>query len=493
MNYCTPEKMGISSADIQAYLELLERSKLATHDLIIMRKDQILFEHYWKPFHKDFQHRMYSATKSFVSLAIGFLEQDGLIGLDDKLIDYFPEEAKQLTDDYFRALTIRQMLMMRTAKQRRSWFPIKPQDRVLDYFQNPSPTAHHAGTFFEYDSNGSFILGALVERVSGKTLMDYLREKFLDKIGFSEEADMLACPGGHSWSDSALICKATDLLKAAQFCMHKGNWNGEQLLNEKYIEEATACQVSTITTDYPSYIYEGYGYQFWRTHDNSYFFNGMGCQYAICVPDKDLIVIYNGDNQGNDYAKLIIINALFDLVIRKAQDAPMEENSQAQKALAGYCSTLELFHAKGAATSPMAERINGKTFALDTNPMGITKLKITFDEGGGTLAYTNAQGDKELSFGINANRFGKFPQKGYADRIGTVPGDRLFDCAASAAWADTNTFFIDVQVIDTYFGRLQMIFSFREDLKLGIKMIKKAEDFMNEYEGIATGDLTGRI
>ena len=489
MNYCTPEKMGISSADIQSYLQLLERAELATHDLIIMRKDQIVFEHYWKPFHKDFQHRMYSATKSFVSLAIGFLEQEGKINLDDKLVDYFPDEAKALTDDYFRALTIRQMLMMRTAKQRRSWFPVKPQDRVLDYFQNPSPTAHHAGTFFEYDSNGSFILGALVERVSGKSLMDYMREKFLDKIGFSKEADMLSCPGGHSWSDSALICTATDFLKAAQFCMHKGNWEGEQLLNKEYIEEATSCLVPTLAAEYPAYVHTGYGYQFWRTRDNSYFMNGMGSQYAICVPDKDIIVIYNGDNQGNDFARTIIINAVFDMIICKAQDTPLEENPQAQKALADYCNTLELHHAKGNITSPMAERINGKTYALDSNPMGITKLKFTFDEGGGTLAYTNAQGDKELSFGMAANRFGKFPQEGYADRIGTVAGDRLYDCAASAIWADDNTLLIDVQIIDTYFGRSHMIFSFREDLALGICMKKKAEDFLGEYEGIATGSL----
>lgn len=488
MNYCTPESKGLSSADIQAYLEFLEQHKLSTHDLIIMRKDQILFEHYWKPFHKDFNHRMYSSTKSFVSLAIGFLEQDGLIDLDDKITDYFPEEAKALTDDYFRALTIRQMLMMRTAKQRRSWFPVKPQDRVLDYFQNPSPTNHHAGTFFEYDSNGSFVLGALVERVSGKPLMDYMREKFLDKIGFSKEAEMLACPGGHSWSDSALICKATDLLKAAQFCMHKGEWNGEQLLNKEYIEAATSCQVSTITSDYPGYLYEGYGYQFWRTLDNSYFMNGMGCQFAICVPDKEMIVVYNGDNQGNEFARPMIISYLFDLVIRKVQEEPLDENPQAQKALADYCAGLELYHAQGFKTSPLAEKIHGVTYALAPNPMGITKLKFTFDEKGGTLAYTNAQGDKELQFGLNCNHFGKFPQEGYADRIGTVAGDRLFDCAASAAWADDYTLFIDVQIIDTYFGRLQMFFCFREDLKLGIKMIKKAEDFMNEYEGIATGD-----
>ncbi len=486
MDYCSPEKMGIRSKDILACIRKLEREELATHDLIVMRRDRIVFEHYWKPFDKDFKHRMYSVTKSFVSLAIGFLEQDGQIRLEDKLIDHFPAEAKAATNEHFKELTIRQMLMMRTAKKRHNWFERKPQDRVLDYFQNENPP-RHPGTFFEYDSHGSFILGALVERISGKTLMDYLREKLFDKIGFSPDAQMLQCPGGHSWSDSALICKPTDLLKTAQFCLHKGYWNGEQILNEEYITAATSCQVPTITTYYPGYYCSGYGYQFWRTYDNSYFFNGMGCQFAICVPDKEMIVIYNGDNQGNDFAKKIIFDAIFDHIVRKAEDGPLPEDPEGQKDLSDYAETLTLYTPKGATESPLIARIDGKTFRLEPNPMGIETVRFEFSGEGGTLYYTNAQGDKALSFGLGKNAFGKFPQAGYSDRIGTVPGDRLYDCAASAVWADDYTLQLEVQIIDTYFGRLHTVFAWREDLALGVYMKKAAEDFLNEYNGCATG------
>lgn len=486
MNYCSPERMGIRSEDILACIQKFEQEELATHDFIVMRRGNVVFEQYWKPFHKDFNHRMYSVTKSFVSLAIGFLEQDGILGLDDRIVDYFPNEAKAATDPHFEELTVRQMLMMRTAKKRHNWFDRKPADRVLDYFQNEN-LPRHPGTFFEYDSHGSFILCALVERLSGKTLMNYLREKLLDRIGFSKDADMLTCPGGHSWGDSALLCKPTDLLKVAQFCLQKGRWEGKQILNERYITEATSCQVKTVTTYYPGYHSGGYGYQFWCSYDNSFSFNGMGCQYAICIPDKEMVIVYNSDNQGNDYAKKIIFDTVFDLIVRRAEDEPLPENKEEQKALADYAQGLCLYTPKGAKSSPLKERIDGMTFLLEENAMGIEKVRFTFTDEGGTLHYTNAQGDKQIDFGFGKNAFGKFPQKGYADRIGTVAGDRLYDCAASAAWVDDYTLQLEVQIIDTYFGRLHTVFAWREDLALGVYMKKAAEDFLNEYNGCATG------
>ena len=96
MKYTTPEKMGISSSSIKRYLEALAKADLSTHDVIIARGGNIVFEKYWQPFDKDFLHRMYSVTKSFVSIAIGFLEQEGKLKLDDPIVKYFPEETKNL-------------------------------------------------------------------------------------------------------------------------------------------------------------------------------------------------------------------------------------------------------------------------------------------------------------------------------------------------------------------------------------------------------------
>ena len=489
MKYSTPEKEGIKSSYIKEYVEKLEEYNLSSHCLVIMRHGKVIFESYWAPFHKDYLHRMYSVTKSFVSLAIGFLEQDGLINLDDKISKYFPEELKSQPNENMRNQTIRHMLMMSTAIPVRYWLYPRIEDRVKFYFENDTKQYRPSGTTFEYDSEGSFIMGALVERVTGKRLMEYLREKCLDKIGFSKEAYTLTCPGGHSWGDSALICTAQDLAKAAQFTLKNGSWDGEQLLNADYVKKATSKQIDNNPEGRVSYSTFGYGYQFWRTYDNSYFYNGMGCQFAICSPDKDMVMVYTGDNQSMvpDLAKDIVIRNYFEMIVRKAEDCELAESDD-NKELTEYAKGLKLATARGDKYKPMQDKINGVTYKIDENQTGITEWKLCFDGDKGKLCYTNAQGCKEIPFGMCENEFSEFPQEGYADEIGSVAGDRLYKCAASAAWVSDNQLFIKVQIIDIYFGRLGITVGFNEDGKMGVYMRKIAEDFLDEYTGYLCGN-----
>ena len=141
------------------------------------------FKAYRQPFDERFIHGMYSVSKSLVAIAIGFMLQDGLIYIEDKIINYFGDYMKNQKDENMRCQTIRYMLMMSTAKEEHSWFAAKPKDRVQFYFDNDIEESRPAETIFQYDSAGSFILGCLVENLSGIRLEDYLNEKLFSKIG----------------------------------------------------------------------------------------------------------------------------------------------------------------------------------------------------------------------------------------------------------------------------------------------------------------------
>lgn len=489
MTYATPEQKGISSEHLLEYILYLEQNQMSMHDVIIMRGNDVVFEKYWAPFHKDFLHRQYSVSKSFVSLAIGFLEQDGLVNLDDPISKYFPEELKDQKNEYMRNQTVRHMLMMSTSMRCRNWFAEKPDDRVRFYFENDNYESRPSGTIFQYDSEGSFVLGALVERQTGKMLMEYLREKLFDKIGVSKEAYALKCPGGHTWGDSAVMCTGMDLVKVARFTMNGGSWDGQQLLNEAYVRDAVSNQIDNNLLGIPNFDTNGYGYLIWRGPRNSYFFNGMGCQLAFCIPDKDLIFVCNADNQGKIRAKNIIIDGFFDMVVNRMTEDVLPENPAAQQALEDATRDLKLAVAVGEMESEWMEKVDGVTYELKKNPMGIRKIRLDFDPENhtGILSYTNAQGDKKLPFGFGKNVFSSFPQEGYADEVGTVATKNFYyDCAVSAAWTEPNRLFLKVQIIDKYFGTLNMTFGFRDDL-VGIQMNKCAEDFLDEYEGLAGG------
>ena len=488
MNYTMAESVGVSSDKILEYIQLLETNRLKTHDIIISKGDHILFEKYWAPFHENFYHRMYSASKSFVSLAIGFAEQDGLLCLDDPIIKYFPKELENQPDENMRNQTIRHMLMMSTAKLAGYWFGARTNDRVGFYFSNKSPVSRPSGTIYQYDSEGSFVLGALVERLTGKPFMEYLREKMFRKIGVSEGARCLKCPGGHSWGDSGVLCTASDLWKVARFTLNRGSWNGEQLLNEQYIKTATSKQINNNHPGGTGVTKQGYGYQFWRTLRNSYAFYGMGCQFAICCPDSDMILIYNGDNQMlDDYAKEIILKGFFDLVESTSQSTPLPDNPDGCRRLAEETANLKLAVAQGDYICNTADKVNGVCYDVKPNSMGITRIQVDFSGNCGVLKYTNTQGDKELPFGLGHNVFGLFPEEGYSDEVGSVsaPGHK-YQCAASAAWIEPAKLRLQVQIIDKYFANLDIILGFRDDL-LGIFMEKVAEDFLWTYEGYATG------
>ena len=480
MNYRTPEQMGISSTHVLNFYKELEDCGLSTHAVILSRGDSFFSECYYAPFHKDFKHRMYSTSKSFVSIAVGFCEQDGLLNLDDPVSKFFPD-----SDHNGHTATIREFLQMTTAKEkpRMGWFTAKPQDRADFYFADAPQK--FPNTLFTYDSAASFMLDAIVERVTGKPFLKYLQEKVLDDIGFSRDAYCLQCPGGHSWGDSGVLCTARDLWLFARFVLNGGTWNGKRYLNAEYIKKAVSPITPTSTYGFRNLCgTEGYGYQFWCSPDGCFSTRGMGNQVSFCDPRHDFIFVINSDNQGNQLAYYQIYRALYHHILANLGE-PLPEAPEAKAALDAYLESRKLFCLPGSATSPLAEKIAGKTFRCSENPMGIKWFRLDFDGTAGSFTYENAQGEKTMPFGFGYNVFEKFPQEGYSDRVGSVlcPGNK-YDAAFCADWPSENHLRIRVQIIDKYFGNLGILMGFRDENHVTVRMDKTAEDFLREYTGI---------
>lgn len=480
MRLATPEQIGISSRHVLAFYEELEQQHLSTNAVILSRGDTFFSECYWAPFHKDFKHRMYSVTKSFVSIAIGFCEQDGLLSLDDPLEKFFPEYPKNT----HHTSTIREMLQMTTSLDKSGgWFAECGNDRVSYYFDKVPQK--YPDTLFAYDSAGSFMLCAVVEKLTGKPFLKYLQEKVLNDIGFSKDAYCLQCPGGHSWGDSGLLCTARDLWLFARFVMNKGSWEGKQYLNPQYIAAAT----TPITPNNPYGFYNmhsvhGYGYQFWGAPNGCFAAKGMGIQLAFCDPAHDLIFIINSNNQGNDLKCEPIYRALYTHILPNLGD-PLPEDPTSLAMLSSYQASRKLYYLREKCSSPLIPHINGKRFECDTNSMEIRWFRLDFEESEGTFTYVNAQGKKVMRFGFGHNVFHKFPQEGYSDMIGAVPAPgNKYDAAFSADWPSEQMLRIRVQIIDKYFGNLSILFGFRDENTVTVRMQKAAEAFLSEYSGI---------
>ena len=487
IKHATPERVAFPVEALAQFMQVLEKKEMRMHSVLMMRGEEIFFEKYWAPFTAQTPHRMYSVTKSFVAIAIGFLCQEGKLSLDDPIVRFFSDKLPESVPPLLQKQTVRHMLMMSTCFSGMNWFQPGVVDRTAFYFSHQP--VKPAGALFDYDSTGSYILGALVERLSGMPLLEYLKSRVLNRLGGFESAHMLKTPDGTAWGDSALICTPRAVAAFARFVMNLGAWEGEQILSREFLQAATACQTTNDFTGHNAHDAWGYGYQIWKTEQNGFAFNGMGCQFAICLPEKDFIFVCTGDNQINrEQAGATIFGAVFDILV------PALSGQSTQAESFDLDQPLSLRVAHGAAASPFAAAVQGKIYLCEDNPMGITRFSLEFGEDGAAcFHYWNAQGEQRLEFGMQRNLYGKFPQRGYSDEYGNVHEltDFRYDCAASAGWIEPQKLQLQVQIIDRYFGGLTITFGFVDETLVGVRMVKAAEDFLDEYEGWMTGHLSG--
>ena len=473
----SPESVGIPSQAILNFLQRIDSERINMHGFSLVRHNNIAAEGYWAPWSVDRKHRMYSVSKSFVSLAVGMMVDEGKLSLDDRVVDYFPDKLPEKLHPWLAASTVRDLLTMSTAHSRTSYTRDDP-DWVWTFF-NRAPS-HPPGTIFSYDTAATVVLTATVERLAGMPFLEYMRPRFLDRIGFSTDAWSVRTPEGGSWGGSGVICTLRDLAKVALACMNSGMWDEERVLPEAYVSAATAKQIDNAIRGNC-----GYGYQIWCDEENGFSFRGMGSQYAICFPDKAFQFTCIADTQGAPSGSAIPA-VMREEIYPHLSDTPLPENPDAYAELSDKIAELAVLPIPGNSDARAASEVDGAWYALEENPMGITRMRLSFKGDQGTWEYTNGQGDNVLPFGIGHLLSGKFPQRNYfGEQIGTVSG-REYDCLASAAWIDEKTLNMEVYITDIHLGGLRVSFAFKGE-EIGVFMTKQAEFFLDEYNGFAGG------
>lgn len=465
--YAQPEEVGISSKSVQNFLERLESSHLALHSFILMKDEKIVAETYYAPYTADDMHRMFSITKSFVSVAIGLLIEEGRIALDDKIINHFPEKLPEgEISPYLSELTIRNMLMMATCHKMTTYKLPGVTDWVGSFFT--APPSHVPGTTFSYDTSSTHTLCALVEKLTGMKMLDYLRSKFLDEIGFSKDAYVLEAPGGESLGGSGLMARPMDLLKFMYVISHDGKLGDKQLLPGDYIKDAVAKQIDTYGKCGTWEEMQGYGYQFWRTTHNGYCCYGMGGQYVCYYPEQDVFFVTTADTQGRGGGTQLIFDAFYQEIYDKigvTEDAEVD--------LKAFCDSRKMRYVEGSATSPVLDKVNQAKYTLNENVKGFKWMQLSVGEKEGILSYENKDGVFELPFGIGASKVIKFPKYGFRSVV-------------SGAFKDDNTFLIKGDIVDESVGNLFIQLVFKGD-EVTVMMRKMEETMFGEFDGFISG------
>ncbi|MCB0185340.1 MAG: serine hydrolase, partial [Caldilineaceae bacterium] len=181
----SPESLGIPSQAVLNFLERIDAERINMHGFLLVRRNRIAAEGYWAPWSAEHRHRMYSVSKSFVALAVGLMIDEGRLSLDDQVAGFFPDKVPEPLHPWLAASTVRDLLTMATAHSTTSYTRTDP-DWVWTFF-NRQPS-HPPGTIFSYDTATTVVLTAIVEKLAGMPFLDYMRPRFLDRIGFSADA-----------------------------------------------------------------------------------------------------------------------------------------------------------------------------------------------------------------------------------------------------------------------------------------------------------------
>lgn len=467
-----PEQTGIPSRCIVNFIERLRRQRVPMHSILLYHRDHLIAEGYYAPYRADTLHRMFSVSKSFTSIAIGLLADEGKLSLDDPIVRYFPEKVPENVHPWISAMTIRDMLMMRTCHASTTYKVDMKSDWVESFFTVP-PT-HPSGKIFHYDTSSAHTLAALAERLSGIPMLDYLRKK-LAPLGFSEESYMLTDPFGVSMGGSGLVATPMDLLKFGYFIFHEGLVEGQQLLSSSYIREATSHLSDTLMTSPCRSEGCGYGYQFWRNEKGGYVCYGMGGQLIIFLPDYDLICVTTADTQGIGGGNQLIYDALYEEILPFIQGNPLPEDEKGHCALQTTLENLQIAPLTGNISSSMMGKVNDMVFRFADNGMGFADMRFHFDNCRGTLEFT-LQGERyALSFGLGQLVTGDFPV--YQQRY-----------AASGVWTSEDTLYLRFHIIDEFVGSVHFEVCFG-DGDVTVFMKKQEESLFQEFNGHLYGTL----
>jgi CubicO group peptidase (beta-lactamase class C family) len=287
----TPAEQGVDARGIDAFVAGLEPlPDVELHSLMVLRHGHVVAEQWWHPYRPDTPHLLYSLSKSFTSAAIGFAVAEGLVDLDAPALSYFPEYDARVTDPRSRSTLVRHLAAMASGHESErvaeAW-EAGEGDLVLGLFL--LPPEREPGSHFAYNQPCTYILGAIVRKVSGVSLTEFLRPRLFEPLGI-EPYGWWTDESGAELGYSGLHTVTESVAKFGQLLLDGGVWQGKQLLPAEWVAEATRSHVSTAGEPAGNPDWEqGYGFQFWRAR-HGYRGDGAYGQFMVVLPEADAVV-----------------------------------------------------------------------------------------------------------------------------------------------------------------------------------------------------------
>ncbi|MBR7128511.1 MAG: serine hydrolase [Lentisphaeria bacterium] len=339
LSCATPEKMGVHSEWIINLIKKMSKWEYL-HQFSIVRHSQVIATGCFAPYSKADKHHLFSGTKTMTSFAVGLLYDRGIVGLDDKVLKFFPEI--QVTDDKWERMTIRHLLTMSSGHaicpMLSAYNTVKSHDFVKIFFE--APLKYEPGEFFVYNTCATYIISEIIKRSSNKDMADWLQEEIFSEMGI-KDVSFLRVDNGVPVGGVGGFIRHDDWTKFNLLLLNYGKYDGKQLISEEYMRMASSKQIDNSHNPGDSMNWKiGYGFQIWMNELDGFRADGAYGQYALCFPRLDLLFMINsGTAEMGKLGELIASEFVSKL---SPDDTELPENPQAYNELQQLCAALKI-------------------------------------------------------------------------------------------------------------------------------------------------------
>lgn len=291
----TPSDQGVDAAGILAFLDAVDTKGIDFHSLMVLRHGTVVADGWWAPYAPDRIHLLYSLSKSFTSTAIGIAQDEGLLSIDDPVTKFFHDELPDPLPPYLADTKVRHLLSMASGHTTDLAIGLLGQPRkniagfnVRDILATPADQP--PGSVFCYNQGCTYLLSAIITKLTGQRLLDYLRPKLFEPLGI-DQAHWLGTDEGYDFGFSGLHLVTESVAKLGQLYLQNGAWQGKQVVPAEYAELAHGIHVDTSPVMDNLDWKLGYGFQFWQSRHGGYRGDGAFGQFCVIIPQADAVIV----------------------------------------------------------------------------------------------------------------------------------------------------------------------------------------------------------
>lgn len=368
-----PENHGLASQDLILFFRRMKELELEVNSFMLLQDGKVTSEFTRTPYQPGTPMLLYSLSKSFTSIAVGIARDEGLLKLEDPVISFFPDKLPEVVPPYLARMTVHHLLSMNAGHQE-DIYPavVREEDWITAFLAQK--VEHAPGTHYRYSTPSSYMLAAILERVTGRNLVDYLMPRLFEPLGIPRPS-WETCPLGITAGGMGLSLSTESVAKFGQMLLDQGRYGGRRIVSGEYIERAAREQSDNRAGVQRIDSAQGYGYQFHLCRRGCYRGDGSFGQLCLVAPQQNIVIVVTAS-----FPSMNRLQVLLDLIFEYIFDAlgpavvpDPEQSASLQELLSGW-NLYALPKEQQSRPEQWPAYCYGSCYRISSNPHGLQSI-----------------------------------------------------------------------------------------------------------------------